>query len=202
MKSKSSKKSGNQILGVMAVSRAERLLLDWANLPEWRGDFATRAARYHRQNIAQVAAVPAPNQAQKPAYQRIVQRYPEVFADVSEHSAEIARIFGMLLRKAWDAPNLRKKEWYLTDAEAFYHRTALGIADPPEQATPLEAVMFHFKRNLDRALHCPNPDCPAPYFLATKKHQKFCSIVCAGPSQREAKRRWWNANRGKRKRTR
>lgn len=44
-----------------------------------------------------------------------------------------------------------------------------------------------------RNLHyCGNPECPAPYFLAKKSSQRFCSEVCAQGAQREAKRNWWN----------
>jgi hypothetical protein len=67
--------------------------------------------------------------------------------------------------------------------------------------TPFEAAMFHLQTQLtDKLRRCPNPTCPAPYFFATKKGQKFCSTVCAEPAQREAKRKWWNEHRGKKKR--
>lgn len=63
--------------------------------------------------------------------------------------------------------------------------------------TPMEAVLFHLQRIGDKLRHCPNPECPAPYFIASKKGQKFCSPECAAPSQRESKRKWWYENRAK-----
>jgi hypothetical protein len=64
--------------------------------------------------------------------------------------------------------------------------------------TPFDAAMFHLQTQLtDKIRRCPNPTCPAPYFFATKRAQKFCSTPCAEPAQREAKRRWWSENRGK-----
>src|SRR5258707_505573 len=38
---------------------------------------------------------------------------------------------------------------------------------------------------------CANPDCPAPYFIAAKTVQRYCSDACAQVFQREWKRRWW-----------
>src|SRR5215510_14803451 len=73
---------------------------------------------------------------------------------------------------------------------------------PPAIITPGEAAIFHLRHNRDRALHCPNPACPAPYFFRIKKGQKFCSRECAKPSQCESKRLWWASNRGSHGRSR
>jgi hypothetical protein len=69
------------------------------------------------------------------------------------------------------------------------------FSDPPARATTFEAVFYYLRRHIDHARHCGNPDCPAPYFFATKKGQKYCSEECAGPAQRAAKLKWWNENR-------
>lgn len=37
--------------------------------------------------------------------------------------------------------------------------------------------------------------CPTPYFLKYRPQSKFCSDLCAIPSQREAKRRYWEAHK-------
>jgi len=75
---------------------------------------------------------------------------------------------------------------------------AMRLAALEVALTPFEAAMFHLQTNLaDKIRRCPNQTCPAPYFFAVKKAQKFCSTKCAEPAQREAKRRWWNENRGK-----
>lgn len=39
---------------------------------------------------------------------------------------------------------------------------------------------------------CQNADCPAPYYFAARRGQKYCSEECAGPTQREFKINWWN----------
>lgn len=71
------------------------------------------------------------------------------------------------------------------------------LVEGPPDLTLFERSMFRFHRVITRARHCGNPECPAPYFFATKKRQKFCSPVCGAPSQRESKMRWWRANRAK-----
>jgi hypothetical protein len=43
----------------------------------------------------------------------------------------------------------------------------------------------------DRMRHCPNAACPAPYFIARRRSQKYCSDACALPAQREFKALWW-----------
>lgn len=77
----------------------------------------------------------------------------------------------------------------------------MGLLLLPEvPLTSFEAAMFYLQTQLTDSLRrCPNPTCPAPYFFATKKGQKFCSTVCAEPAQRESKRKWWNENRAVKK---
>jgi len=43
----------------------------------------------------------------------------------------------------------------------------------------------------DRLRFCPTPNCPAPYFIAQRRSQKYCSDACSLPAQRECKRAWW-----------
>ncbi len=43
----------------------------------------------------------------------------------------------------------------------------------------------------DRMRFCTTPNCPAPYFIAPRRSQKYCSDACSVPAQRECKRTWW-----------
>ena len=52
------------------------------------------------------------------------------------------------------------------------------------------AVYELFRRSL-LAKVCANQDCLAPYFIAGKTAQRYCSDGCAQVFQREWKRRWW-----------
>ena len=68
----------------------------------------------------------------------------------------------------------------------------------PPPVNPFEVAVFYFSKISNRVKRCANAvDCPAPYFLAEKGQQRFCSEACAGAANRESKRRWWNEKRGK-----
>jgi hypothetical protein len=57
-------------------------------------------------------------------------------------------------------------------------------------------------RNSPNLKICANSDCPfSRYFIASRKDQKYCSAECAEPARLAAKRKWWNANRGKKQLT-
>lgn len=128
------------------------------------------------------------------------------------------------LRLAWDSPDARHRDWYLFKARDHYNHNRVvmplwqermrqapdlreaieaELTDEEDKArtsppllTAFEQVIYYFQRISSRARHCPNPDCPAPYFLAKKKGQKYCSAKCSAPAQREQKRLWWRNNRG------
>jgi hypothetical protein len=71
------------------------------------------------------------------------------------------------------------------------------ISEPSAETTALEEALLYLKKNLRRARHCANKDCAHPYFLQSRKGQKFCSEKCSAPALRAAKREWWRVNRGK-----
>lgn len=42
---------------------------------------------------------------------------------------------------------------------------------------------------------CPNPECPAPYFLKGRKTQRYCERpACIAYGQRQHKLKWWSAH--------
>ena len=45
--------------------------------------------------------------------------------------------------------------------------------------------------------YCRNLQCAAPYFLASRRDQLYCSSDCAWPAKKAAKLKWWHAHRGK-----
>ena len=53
---------------------------------------------------------------------------------------------------------------------------------------PFLAVLLYAIRLADMIRNCPNPDCPAPYFIASRRAQRYCSGACALPAQWEFKR--------------
>jgi hypothetical protein len=198
---KSSKKRGHQILGVMPEKRACAFLLDCVNLQ--RGP-ENRDAEFLRLSTRYPDIVP----------------HPVLYT----HELEVAsafRFLAFLLQQGWDGATQREREWFFQDAESFSrHLTAKDVdkglwgtshespkspdyvygvtyhfIKPPAQPSPLEAVFHYLWQHMEHALHCANPECPAPYFFATKKNQKYCSPECAEPARRASKLRWWNDNR-------
>ncbi|HEX3740050.1 MAG TPA: hypothetical protein VHV29_10025 [Terriglobales bacterium] len=202
--SKSRHKLRNQILGVIPAKRAEKLLTEWAN----------RGFPSFNEN----------EEGWKRLFQRYPEMVAGISL---EQRLIMGPVVAEYLRKAWDSANdLRRFEWYTWEAqhehqmrmiqsaqtfvqsrssyeaalaaEALRDRSILADHDgPPSIITPVEAAIFYLRQNRKLALHCPNPDCQAPYFFRRKKGQKFCSTECAKPSQKESKRIWWANKRSK-----
>ncbi len=115
------------------------------------------------------------------------------------------------LRAIWEAPDQRTKDWGIfrlieeaviepsnprSDyALGVFHRRS-GRIDPLPPPTPLEQILIYLRKQAHRTRVCANSDCPAPYFFAERRSQKYCSEVCSLPSQRQFKRLWW-ARHGK-----
>jgi hypothetical protein len=127
------------------------------------------------------------------------------FQEWSARSSSCAQIpvFTPTLRKAWDEPDQRLREWYIFLIRHDFHVTMdPARSNHPPPFSPFEQAMFYLQRNAARARHCANAECPAPYFFAKdNKPQKYCCSKCAGPAKREAKRKWWAENRAKSKST-
>jgi hypothetical protein len=118
------------------------------------------------------------------------------------------------LRSIWRAPDRRTKEWGMFRiSQDFYGQGVRELVDhpygnegdfvllglrPPSRG---ERLLLEFMRWAELTRYCGNPDCPAPYFIATRRSQKYCGLECSKPAQREAKRKWWAEN-GRRKRSR
>lgn len=105
------------------------------------------------------------------------------------------------LREAWSKPTAQDRERIilvaLIDLGQVYGANTgsrYALAQGPIGQALLEAI-----HSADLMRVCMNPECPARYFIAYRRTQKFCSEKCAGPGQREAKRRWWNENRAGKK---
>ena len=56
----------------------------------------------------------------------------------------------------------------------------------------LEAACYALLQKSTLAKYCANPDCPAPYFVARRATQRYCSPDCLKPFQKQAKLNWWN----------
>lgn len=60
-----------------------------------------------------------------------------------------------------------------------------------EPRTDFQKALYGLFLQSSRAKICGNPNCPAPYFIAKKVIQRYCSDKCAEVFQQEWKRKWW-----------
>ena len=96
------------------------------------------------------------------------------------------------LRRAWDEPDIRRREWMFFELRRSVHRGLYcGKDGETPDLTPIEQAIFHIQRIPIRSKHCANPDCLTPYFIAPDGRPKFCTPECALPSQKQFKRDWW-----------
>jgi hypothetical protein len=202
MARKSSRKRARQILGVISPARAEALLTDWANLSgPWPLKFETK------ESLVRIGD----------ERRRLYRRYKDLL-DRPQFPVLGHPWLRDMLRRAWDTSDVREREWLcfrFRDAYSSMLRRSemspremreedlaadvAGARFKPPPVTPVEAAFFHLQRQAHRARHCRNPECPAPYFFASKHTQIFCSTPCALPTQRASKRKWWARNRSSEK---
>jgi hypothetical protein len=220
-----SRKSGSKILGMVEPKEAEKLLLDWVNLP----DLAMSPEDWNDPNPMFVDG------PEDDSHRYFRSRYEHVLG--LRLTNRLVSQLRDRLREVWDAADARTQDWYIFELRRLFHqwtselrfydwsaeshaelrargysakavakatlelRKALefreSLQEPPP-VTPFEAAVFYFQRKLGHlAKHCQNPTCSEPYFLATKRWQKYCSEKCAAPALRESKREWWRQNRAK-----
>jgi hypothetical protein len=67
--------------------------------------------------------------------------------------------------------------------------------------TEFQRAVYALFRKSELAKVCRNPNCPAPFYVARKTTQRYCSDKCAEVFQQEWKRKWW-AEHGEEWRTR
>jgi hypothetical protein len=178
-----------KILGTLSEVDARDFLCDLANLRD--GDFR--------------------------AVTRLRKTFPEMFHPHIVDGAVFT--YAKYLRRAWDAPDLRHRDWYLFSLRQMHakgEREARGselkensqitvwpgtgpeLSEPPPEAAHMEAALYYLQAKVgDKAKHCEQAHCLRPYFISPKRWGKFCSEKCAGIANRESKRQWWSENRGK-----
>lgn len=54
-----------------------------------------------------------------------------------------------------------------------------------------ERAVYALFRNSGLAKVCENADCPAPYFIARRRTQRYCGEDCALVFQKQWKKNWW-----------
>jgi hypothetical protein len=105
----------------------------------------------------------------------------------------------VLLRRACDRPTALEREVALSLTSQDIHKQFLQAIEKKLTADPICKALGNIfvalmpaKRLADRLRRCENPACPAPYYIAKRRNQKFCTEICAAPAQREQKSAWWS----------
>jgi hypothetical protein len=57
-----------------------------------------------------------------------------------------------------------------------------------------QAALYALLKHSRLAEVCARPGCAAPYFVAGRITQQYCSVDCADAMQDEWRRNWWNAH--------
>jgi hypothetical protein len=201
-------KADDLVLGVISEAKAGDLLRSLANMPPKVYSVTPAAEKEFGYEAKWRAAV-----------KRLFKLYPGVFDFVSERWLDwtISRI-RLCVQRVWDAPNAWEREWWVFMTRYLYERErqkaritgvfhfleegkarqfASALIPRVPDPSAFEAALFHASLNATKLLHCLNPGCPAPYFLRSRKGQRYCSEACAIPSRKASKRLWWARNRGK-----
>jgi hypothetical protein len=109
------------------------------------------------------------------------------------------------VRSIWRAKDERTKRWLfypLIDSEMRVRTGRAPILStvcfamdwaefPVEPPGPFEYALNYLLGPAVRSSLCRNDECPAPYFFARRRNQRYCSSDCSFHAQREHKRRWW-----------
>jgi hypothetical protein len=183
------------------ADRVEALLYDWVNLPihaKNRKDLGKRTVEYDR----------------------MLKRYPEMFDFSSNWEAQYPVVVTVrgVLQDIWDTRDARRRDWLIFELRDHYQRVrtrsrhglrevlesvanddnGFGLFGCVPEKTMFEAAMFRLQSHLvHRMLHCPNPDCLAPYFFRQEIGQKSCSPECGDYLRRQSRLRSYHKNKGK-----
>jgi hypothetical protein len=126
------------------------------------------------------------------------------------------------LRAIWNAKGHEAAGWNLFNLQLRLHRTIDVRGDvwenknlqPPPADAPIYQAIEWVRRNLRKLRVCRNlpqgsgasnttettePKCAAPYFVAYRSQERFCSKSCRAESQKGHKRNWWKKNKSKAK---
>jgi hypothetical protein len=96
------------------------------------------------------------------------------------------------LRKIWTEREPISKRWAVLHlAEKHYDLSSSKEGATRRTPTPMSQVLEYLLRANVHTSICANPECPTPYFFPSRPGRKYCEEKCAGPAQREFKRRWW-----------
>jgi hypothetical protein len=192
------------VLAGVAAAQAKKFLVELANLRE-------EAAAGNRFLLHFVRLCPLPGKYSQPLMSQNIDRTQGAKSGDEQIDEMLREHWLSPLREGvggiWTAPDLRTKQWgvlRMLDETSFkedqtgiylwpfWTNPRKVISLPPPTAFEL-ALRYLIRSNVHTYL-CANRECPAPYFIASRRGQKYCSYACALSSRREVKQRWWAAH--------
>jgi len=211
---KTSNNQGDEVLARVTPRQAERFLVELANLrldlvsqQRFRARFQTQLPEYPSECTPYHSYLMAGHEG------------PIEFSDDEMALREVRRLREWL-RFIWGARDSRTMRWRVFSLMRMVETQRLekayapmtggrDIPDPvdprgkpslgsiehvdhdPPTAQPFQQMLVYLQESVERLRICPHPDCPARYFFAKRRNQKYCSDACAILAKREGKRRWW-----------
>jgi hypothetical protein len=106
------------------------------------------------------------------------------------------------LQSIWNAEDPETARWRLFTLQADLHRSSelvlfrsdeeLHQLHPPPADRLVNQALGFLGRNLRMLRTCSNPNCQTyRLFIASKRHQSYCSTLCTTLAQKGFKTRWW-----------
>ena len=183
------------------------LLTEWVNLSQ-----DPQAMDHFKQTIArELDAGFAELFPEVKSYEEVCKESDALPAEIAMAQATHKDFFQLIqncLRRIWEDPNPRRRELLIFGLRDYVN----GLSKPlpqriyrltpfaywgepdPEEPTPSEQALIYLFKSASKLRCCPNPECPARYFFALRRNQKYCSLKCAQAAEREQKRDWWSAH--------
>ena len=93
-------------------------------------------------------------------------------------------VFRGVLRRAWVTDSRKRNRILIPSIAPF-------LDQPNQPHHAIEQAFWYLIEHPHVGRFCPNPGCPAPYFIAVKRGQQYCARVCAADAQRSHKKKWW-----------
>jgi len=106
------------------------------------------------------------------------------------------------LKYAWKSGDKRTVEEiaeYTSESLRPHVDVATGaVAIKVADAWTMTCLLFLRDHAAGKTAVCANPECPAPYFLRSRKTQKICEAgECVAWAQRNYSLKWWRENESK-----
>lgn len=130
-----------------------------------------------------------------------VETISKEFAGYSSEQVEKLAGTQSLLKYAWrsgDERALAAIDKYLSDGLPVHVEVDGRLRVYVASVQRLILMLFLRDQGEGKTAICANPDCPAPYFLKSRKTQKICEAgECVAWAQRNYSLKWWRENRKK-----